>query len=245
MKNQIVILAAGKGSRMGDGTTPKVLVMLKSKPLILHLLDELEKVSQLAKPVIVVGYMHTQVMGVLGEGYTYAFQREQLGTGHAVMSAEQKIKAENIVVLYGDMPFIKAVSLKKLIQLHLTQQATMSMFTATAPDFSGDYESLNGFGRIIRDPYGNITKITEYKDASQEERKILEVNPGIYMFKTSWLFENIHAIRRNNTQGEYYLTDMVEIAIQKGVNIYSLPINPKEVMGVNTVEQLQMAEKLV
>ncbi len=117
MRNQIVILAAGKGTRIG-GSVPKVLVMLKNKPLILYLLEEIEKINQLAKPVIVVGHKFQEVRDVLGESYLYAIQQEQLGTADAVKAALPKVKAENILVLYGDMPFLKASSLKKLMQLH-------------------------------------------------------------------------------------------------------------------------------
>jgi bifunctional UDP-N-acetylglucosamine pyrophosphorylase/glucosamine-1-phosphate N-acetyltransferase len=218
--------------------------MLKNKPLILHLLGEIEKINQLAKPLIVVGYRHKDVMAVLGEGYDYAFQERQLGTGHAVMSAEPNLFAENILVLYGDMPFIKAESIKKLILLHQSQKAELSMFTSRVPNFNGELASLNTYGRILRDSYGNIVKITEYKDATPEERGILEVNPGIYMFNTKWLVSNIHNIQNKNSQGEYYLTDMVELAIRDGRSVHGLEINPKEVLGVNTLEQLAIAESL-
>src|SRR5258708_1974174 len=113
MRNQIVILAAGKGARMGQNSVPKVLVMLKNKPLIIYLLEEIEKINQLAKPVVVVGHMHRQVEEVLGGQYTYALQSRQLGTAHALLTAKPKIRAENVLVLYGDMPFVKASSLKE------------------------------------------------------------------------------------------------------------------------------------
>lgn len=229
---------------MGQSDVPKVLVMFKQKPLILHLLHELEAVNQLAKPLIVVGFKHKQVQDILGDGYSYALQPHQLGTGHAVMSAEPSITAENILVLYGDMPFIRAGSLKRLIELHLTKNATMSMFTAAAPNFEREYESLKGFGRIIRDGFGNIVKITEYKDADEKERNIREVNPGIYMFNTKWLFSNIHSIQNKNANGEYYLTDMAEIAMSQNIPIHSLSIKPHEVLGINTIEQMQIAASL-
>lgn len=224
--------------------TPKVLVMLKEKPLILYLLGELEKISQLAKPVVVVGYRYQQVKGVLGDDFIYAYQDQLLGTAHAVMCAEREVIADNILILYGDMPFIQAESLKKLMRLHYNQKANMSMFTSVVDNF-GEYPSMNSFGRIIRDVYGNIIKITEYKDASPEERNIREVNPGIYMFNTKWLFDNIHKIQNKNVQSEYYLTDMVEVAIGAGEQIYSLPIHPREVVGINSPEELVAAEKML
>ncbi len=243
MRNQILILAAGKGARMGTDN-PKVLVMLKNKPLIFYLLEQLEKISQLARPVVVVGHKYRQVQDILGDGYIYAYQHQQLGTGHAVMAAEGQIVGNNLLVLYGDMPFISAESLKKLMRLHHEQNSNISMFTSTVTDFS-QYPSMNFFGRIIRDLYGNIIKITEYKDASTEERKIREVNPGIYMFNSTWLYDNIHKLQNRNASGEFYLTDMVEVAIAEGQAIHSLPINPREVVGVNTLEELQVAEQLI
>lgn len=121
---------------MGNGDIPKVLVMLKNKPLILYLLHELEQ-HQLSYPVVVVGYKAAQVKGVLGENYVYAFQEEQKGTAHAVMAARSYVNAENILVLYGDMPFIKAKSLKRLMSLHRDKNSELSMFTALAPNFFG------------------------------------------------------------------------------------------------------------
>src|ERR1700744_4976794 len=114
MRNQIVILAAGEGTRVGRDDMPKVLVMLKNQPLILYILRQIENINQLAKPVIVVGYMADKVKAVLGNDYLYAYQDQQLGTAHALNSARHQVSGENILVLYGDMPFIKAESLKEL-----------------------------------------------------------------------------------------------------------------------------------
>ncbi len=243
MRNQIVILAAGKGARMGSDL-PKVLVMLRDKPVILHLLETLDAIPQLARPVVVVGHKHRAVMDVLGDGYLYAYQDRQLGTGHALMCAEKQVSAENILVLYGDMPFIKAESLKKLMQLHRNQQAVISMLTSVVDDF-GKYPSLLRFGRIIRDRHGNIAKITEYKDATEAERQLREVNPGIYMFRTAWLWEHLPLIGNNNSQGEYYLTDAVEAAIADGQFVHSLAVPPREVLGINNPEELLFAERML
>lgn len=230
---------------MGSGSVPKVLVMLNNKPLILHLLEEVDKIHQLAKPVIVVGFMADQVKAVLGDGYLYATQKEQLGTAHAVKCAKSKVTGKDILVLYGDMPFIKAESLKKLMRLHHEKKSKLSLFTATVPNFTGNFSSLNHFGRILRGPQSQILKITEYKDAAEEEKQIKEVNPGIYMFNSEWLWNNINKIKSRNAQGEYYLTDAVEIAIGQGEKIYSLPIGPCEVLGINTREELLQAEQAI
>ncbi len=244
MTNQTVILAAGKGTRMG-GNIPKVLVMLKQKPLILYLLHELEKITQLIKPVVVVGYESEKVQGVLGNGYTYAFQNKQQGTAQAVMAAKNFIKAENFLVLYGDMPFIKAESIRALMKAHRENNANISMLTAVSPNFEGMYKSLLSYGRIVRGSENNITKVVEYKDASEEQKNIKEINPGIYMFNTRWFFAHAGKIGNQNAQNEYYLTDIVEVAIEHGEHVNNLQVDAKEVIGINSREDLELAEKLV
>ncbi|MBI5529892.1 MAG: NTP transferase domain-containing protein [Candidatus Doudnabacteria bacterium] len=246
MRNQFVILAAGKGTRMNNEQVPKVLTMLKAKPLILYLLEEIEKVGQLIKPVVVVGYMHKQVEAVLGDGFLYALQEQQLGTAHAVLAARKKVKAENILVLYGDMPFIQADSLKELINMHFKTGSKISMLTAQVESYGGIYESLEHYGRIIREPIEhNIVGIVEFKDASPEQRQIKEVNPGIYMFNAGWLWNNLDKIQNHNAQAEYYLTDIAKVAIEQGEKIHSLMINPKEVLGVNSRQDLAVAEEVL
>ncbi len=239
-----MILAAGKGTRMGEAPVPKVLTMLNNKPLILYILGELEKIGQLAKPVIVTGFMYKKVHDVLGDGYVYAYQDKQLGTAHALEAAKRKARAENIVVLYGDMPFIKAESLKELIRIHFRSGSKISMLTSQVESYKGMFKSLEHYGRIIREPIShNIVGIVEFKDASESQKKILEVNPGIYMFNAAWVWENLKRIKNDNVQKEYYLTDIAKVAIEQGEIIHSLMIDPKEVLGVNTVEDLAIAEK--
>ena len=243
MRNQIVILAGGEGTRMG-GNIPKVLVMLKNKPLILHLLHELDKVSQLAKPVVVVGYKYQEVRAVLGDEFIYAYQNKQLGTAHALLSAKPKVIAENISVVYGDMPFIKAESLKKLISEHLKNQSKFSMLTSVVSNFENEFSSLKSYGKIVRDQKKQIIKIVEAKDANENEKKLTEVNPGIYMFETEWLWENLQQIENNNLSREYYLTDIVAVAVKQNLEILNLPIDPKEIIGINSPEDLAIVEGL-
>lgn len=245
MKNQIVILAAGKGTRMGQSNVPKVLVMLKQKPLILHLLHELDKLPQLIKPVVVVGYGAEKVKGVLGNDYLYAYQDKQLGTAHALLAAKPKVKGENILVLNGDMPFIKAESLRELAAMHLHGGGNISLLTAETRNFSGRYASLESYGRILRDTFHNIIGIVEARDATDAQEKIKEVNPGIYMFNTKWLWANLKKIQNLNAQKEYYLTDIIDIAISQGQKVSSLLISPDEVLGINSRGDLEIAEKLL
>lgn len=241
---QVVILAGGKGTRMGDTEIPKVLHPLNGKPLISHLLDNLKRLSWEPRPVIVVGFKREQVMSVLGSTYIYAIQEEQLGTGHAVLAARPQVTAKNILVLYGDMPFITASSLEKLVDKHESSRSTVTMVTTRVSDFSGPYASLEKYGRIIRDKQNNIVAIREFKDATEEERAIEELNPGYYVLDTGWLWNNIGKITTENAQNEYYITDIIAIAISSGLTVASISVSPDELLGVNTKDELKIAREV-
>lgn len=238
-----MILAAGKGTRM-NSALPKVLVGLNGRPLIQHLLDNIKPAITEHHPVIVVGHQYELVQSYLGLNYIYAFQEGQFGTAHAVSAGLPKIEAENVLVLYGDMPFIKADTIIKLAKLHEDSESLFSMLTTTVPNFEKENNSFMGFGRIIRDSGNQLVKIQELLDASPQEKQIKEVNPGIYLFNTKWLREQIGEIPKNK-HGEHYLTDMVELAIKKGVNIATASVNCREVFGVNTLAQLADAAKIL
>ncbi len=240
---QPIILAAGKGTRM-NSALPKVLVGLKGKPLIQHLLDNLNQISLAHPPVVVIGHKYELVQSYLGPKFTYAFQEGQLGTAHAVSAAKSKVTAPHVLVLYGDMPFIGAPTLINFLNRHIQEQSVFSMLTTRVPNFKAEFETFNGFGRIIRDVDGNLLKIQEFVAASPQEREIREVNPGIYAFNTNWLWPHIDMVQKNK-QGEYYLTDLVEIAIKSATPIATAEISPMEVFGINTAAQLQQAEQLL
>lgn len=244
MNYQAVILAAGKGTRMGDSEIPKVLHSLHGKPLIKHVLGNVQQLKDARTPIIVVGYKKEQVMAELGKSYIYATQDSQLGTAHAVLSAKPSVTAPHIIVLYGDMPFVSSESLQALSDHHSNSGDKITMFTTVVPTFEDQYSCFNGYGRIIRDTQGNIMSIREYKDATPEEREILEVNPGIYVFNTAWLWENSRKLTNRNAQGEYYITDMVELAITSGEHVSSLQIPLSEVFGINTKTELDVAHSL-
>jgi bifunctional UDP-N-acetylglucosamine pyrophosphorylase/glucosamine-1-phosphate N-acetyltransferase len=245
-KAKIVILAAGQGTRM-KSELPKVLVPFMGKPMIKHLLDSVHKSGLDKKPVVVVGYEKEKIMKELGSGYNYVVQKEQLGTGHAVMSAEKilKNKTDNIIVFYGDHPFISPKTIKKLFKKHLESKAKITLATTTLPDFK-DWRSFfyKNFGRIVRNKKGEIIKIAESKDANEEEIKIKEVNPAYYCFNAVWLWKKLKMLKTNNVLGQYYLTDLVQIAMQEKTKIESINIDPKEALGINSKEDLEMLEKL-
>ncbi len=245
MSRQILILAGGKGTRMGT-SGPKVLIPIHGKPVINYLLEQAAQVPDSGVPVIVVGYEHEQVEQALGSEYVYVMQEEQLGTGHAVQVAQDVITADHLLVLPGDTPFIKSSSMLELIKLHEQTGGPITMFTTTVPNYEGVYEHFLHYGRIIREgPHKMIAKITEYKDATEEEKQICEVNLSIYIFNTIWLWPSLKRINNHNAQEEYYLTDLVELAIKDGFTVQSLPIEPGEVFGINTPEHLDHAHRIV
>jgi bifunctional UDP-N-acetylglucosamine pyrophosphorylase/glucosamine-1-phosphate N-acetyltransferase len=243
-KVKIVILAAGKGVRM-QSPAPKVLAPLRGKHMIKHLLDAVDKSDIDEKPIIVVGYERELVKAELGDKYEYVVQEEQLGSAHAVLSAKEACgDAKYIIVLAGDQPFIKSETLKNLLAKHLTTGAKITISTTELPDFSDWREVFQRYGRIIREN-GKIVD-REYKDASGEEREIKEVNVSCYAFDADWLWENIDSVSKElNAQKEFYLTDLWQIASTKGDKIESIQIDPREALGANSKEELEILEKMI
>lgn len=183
----------------------------------------------------------------LGPTYTYVHQAEQLGTGHDVMTTEDELKGkvDDVMVLYGDMPFLTATSIKKLVAAHLAAGTVMTMATVKVPDFAEWRAGFSDFGRIIRDSQGKVCQIVEKKDADPKQLEIKEVNPSYFCFKASWLWQNLTNLKNNNAAGEYYLTDLLGLACQQGKEIATVEIEPKEALGINTEEQLKELEKLL
>lgn len=245
-KVQIIILAAGLGKRMQNKELPKALVLLRGKPLISYLLDSIEKSGVCDKPVIVVGKGADLVKKELGSTYTYVPQAEQLGTGHAVMCAKDKLesKCQNILVLYGDQPLITSETINRLVDTHLADGQVLTIGTVKVPDFNDWRAGFYDFGRINRDAAGNMIGIVEKKDATAEQWNIKEINPGYYCFKADWLWQNLDKLKNNNAQKEYYLTDLISLACEQRQKIETVAVEPKEALGVNTEEQLVLLEKL-
>mgnify|MGYP001611250144 FL=1 len=171
-KVRILILAGGKGNRM-QSELPKVLIKIQGECIIEHILSSVKKSGVDEKPIIVVGYGKEAVMDQLGSGYEYAIQEKQLGTGHAVITAEKNLKgnADHVVVLYGDHPFITPETIQKLVEKHIDSAAKITMATVKLADFK-DWRSVfySNFSRIIRDGSGNIIKDIQFKDANDEEK---------------------------------------------------------------------------
>ena len=237
-KLRIVILAAGKGTRMNSGL-PKVLHKLQGKALVDYVLDE----SEFLKPIesiLVVGFKKEQVISHTNNrsNLKYVTQREQLGTGHAVLQAEELLKNKkgHILILYGDVPNIKASTLQPIVDDHIINDRDLTLITA-------EIDNPTGYGRILRDKNGSLLKIVEEKDCSDDEKMIKEWNPGIYIFKTPQVFEILNKIKTNNASKEYYLTDAIGLAQQSNMQIKAIKIaNSDEVLGINTTKQLEELE---
>lgn len=242
---RILVLAAGKGTRMG-ANIPKPLVEIAGRPMVDHLLDSIHASEIDGSPVLIVAPDSVEHFRNLcsEQRCEFALQQEQLGTGHAVRSAEDIARdAKTIIVLYGDHPFISSELMQSLKDMHDDQGAVISMITTEVPNFEGEYAGFKKWGRIIRDDAGRIVANREAKDATEEELEITEVNPCLFAFDGEWLWEHLPAIQNKNASGEYYLTDLVAMAIEEGEDIASTKAKPMEVVGVNTPEELARAEE--
>lgn len=232
----IVILAAGTGKRMRSAL-PKVLHPLAGRPLLSHVIDT-ARTLQPSRLVVVVGHGAEQVQAaVAAPDVQFAVQAEQLGTGHAVRQALPLLDpAQPTLVLYGDVPLTRASTLRRLVDA--AREGRYGILTVTLDD-------PTGYGRIVRDAAGFVTRIVEQKDASPDELKIAEINTGIIVTPTAQLSMWLGALKNENAQGEYYLTDVVELAIEAGFEVVtSQPDDEWETLGVNGKAQLAELERI-
>lgn len=241
---QPIILAAGKGTRM-KSDLPKVLHELGEKTFLRHVVDAVFAAEKLSNPLIVVGEHENQIKDAIGDSHGYVRQDVQRGTAHAVKICEPhlKNKANSIIVLYGDHPLITSKSLDKIAEHHLENNPAITFFTTTVPSFEGWYSAFSSFGRIERS--NDSVKIIEKKDAIPEQLQITELNPGIYCFNAEWLWSSLPQIKPNNAAGEYYLTDLIALAVKHKKPIKTLYLPPEEALGINTPEDLKVAEGLL
>lgn len=233
-----IILAAGKGTRM-KSDLPKVLHKVLGKTMISRVIDQ-AKLAGANKIVVVVGYKREMVIESLKDtDVDFAIQEEQLGTAHAVQQCEPFFQDwnGNILILSGDVPLLTGHSLKQLIKRHVETGADATLLTAI-------FQNPHGYGRVIRNPDETLKDIVEEKDADPEIRKIKEINSGIYIFKKELLFSYLKNVDNKNAQGEYYLPDVLPLMVRDNRKIYLQTADQsEEIQGVNTVEQLKLAEE--
>ena len=235
----VVILAAGKGIRMGSDL-PKVLHEVGGKPMIVHVIHTARDLGA-NKIIVVLGYKYKIVQNALeNESVEFALQLKQLGTAHAVLQCQDLLRdfQGNILILYGDVPLTKVETLSRLMEMHENEGAWSTILTTDLPDPSG-------YGRILRNPDHSLMKIVEQKDATDEERKVIEINSGIYVFDAQILFRLLPLVGNNNIQNEYYLPDVLNLIIQEKGKVAIDKINNYiEIQGVNNKEQLTVVNRL-
>lgn len=236
MKITAVLLAAGQGTRM-KSDLPKVLHPLCGRPMLWHVLDALKDVTT-EPPVVVVGHGVEAVTRYLGESARTVLQEPQLGTGHAAMQAESLLKGKTdmVIVTYADMPLLRGGTFKQLVETQRLNPGPLSLLTVRAED-------PRGFGRIIRKPEGTVEAIVEEYVATPEQRQIKELNVGAYCFNAEWLWDALQRIEQNPKKGEYYLTDVVEIAVKDNLPVQAVVHDDfTETIGINTRVHLSEAE---
>ncbi len=238
MSFSLVVLAAGEGKRMKSEKS-KVVFKVLGKEMVNRVIDE-ATAAGVDKVCVVVGHKAEMVMAAVGDRAQFVTQSEQKGTGHAVMQAKDFIaECENVMILAGDTPLITAETLKNAIAFHTENGNSCTVLTAKV-------DNPFGYGRIIRDDCGNVSKIVEQKDADESEKAVCEINSGMYCFKSSELLEALDGLTNNNAQGEYYLTDTLAIMKDKALKVGACVVeNAVEISGVNDRLQLAEAEKVM
>lgn len=234
-----IILAAGEGKRMKSKYS-KVLHKISGIAMV-ECVYQSVKSADIEECVVVVGHRAEDVKAYMGDKVKFAFQEQQLGTGHAVMQTKEVLDSLNgyTIVLNGDTPLITPETIKNAINYTIEQKCAATVITAEIQD-------PTGYGRIARDENGNVQKIIEQKDATEVEKQIKEVNSGLYCFETSLLFEVLKEVNNSNSQGEYYLTDTLEILTQKGYKVGAIKVQDStEIMGVNSRQQLSQAQAVM
>lgn len=220
-------------------STSKVLHEIFHKPLVYYPI-EAARYAGAQEVCLVVGHKSEEVMKTFGDTVKYALQAERLGTGHAVMQAMDFIGDDGeILVLYGDTPLITAQTIEKMLAFHRKKKNAVTVLSALVDD-------PTGYGRIVRDESKHFVKIVEQKDATDEEKRITEINGGMYVFEAKHLKSALSKITNNNKQQEYYLTDTIEILLHEGYNVDAIAImNPDDILGVNSREQLAQATAIM
>jgi bifunctional UDP-N-acetylglucosamine pyrophosphorylase/glucosamine-1-phosphate N-acetyltransferase len=235
-----IVLAAGIGKRM-QSDLPKVLHPVLGRPMLEHVLDAVRAVG-VQRSIVVVGHQAERVQSAITRrDVEFVLQSPQLGTGHAVLQAEPLLRDVNgtAVVLCGDTPLLTPETLQDLLTTHRDTRAAATVLTAILDD-------PTGYGRVLRGADGSVRRIVEHKDATEEERRVREINSGLFTFSIADLFASLALVRSDNAQGEYYLTDTLAILLGMGRRVSARVCrDPRQVLGVNTPAQLQEVETIL
>lgn len=242
-KLAVVVMAAGKGTRMNNPSMAKVMYTINERPLVEWVVDLAARLDS-SRTVVIVGWQKETVIARLALSHPAARcveQDPQLGTGHAVMQAEGELRAfrGDVLVLSGDVPMLTLRTARALVDTHRTTGATATVLTAVLDD-------ATGYGRIIRESGGSVSGIVEQKDATAEQRAIREINSGIYVFDSLKLFEGLRTVTTDNAQHEYYLTDVFRHFWRNNLPVSAvIADDPVEVGGINTPAQLEEARRML
>ncbi len=235
-----IVPAAGKGTRLKAGDIPKVMYELCGKPLLEHVLGQLDFIAP-ENVCIVVGYQKEKVTDYFGNRYMYAEQTLQLGTGHAVSVCEPLFRGFDgtVLVTFGDMPLFRRSVMKKMCERHAQSRAACTLLTAVNPE-------LKYWARIVRDGEGRFSRIAEAKDCTPEELLIDELFSGVLAFDSRALFAALPHLDTNNAQGEYYLTEVPELMARVGLKVETYQTDDgDDLRGVNTPEDLEICRRVL
>ena len=237
METKVLILAAGEGKRM-KSHTPKVLHKICGRSMIDYIIDAASSIDK--KPIVIIGHEAEKIQEHLGDSVEYVLQKEQKGTGHAVMMCDKYLDRFEgyVVVIAGDMPLLKKATIKKLIDFTKEKKNAVTIVSTILED-------PENYGRIVRDENNKVTGIVEHRDATAAQREIKEINSSIYCFDNKLLQKVIKQLQPNNKQNEYYLTDCIEILHKNGEKIDCLQAPSIEMFGVNDKAQLAYATKIM
>ncbi len=240
-----IIMAGGKGTRIGATDKPKAMFEVAGKPIIEWAIRPLEKLKQdgvVDRIIVVVGFFGEYIVDYLGERAEFVWQKEQLGTGHAAKQAENLISTEDglTIITNGDHPLYRSSTYLNGLEEAAKSGATLTLGIVKDP------VRFNDYGRVIRGQDGKVSRVVELKNATEEQKRIEERNPNLYVADNKWLFEALKKVKMNHLKKEYYLTDIIEIAVEEGREVATVEIGDmNEALGINTPEDLKEAETLL